>query len=261
MTPLEVLVVDDEPLARRRLTTILRQLPGVRLAGEAEDGDEAVAMIATLKPDVVLLDVKMPGLNGFDVLEALKGSGAPVIIFVTAFNHYAVKAFEVSAVDYVLKPVAFDRLAAALDKARSVLETGDVAVRLAEMESVLAAIRGSVPSESNGPIYEREIWVQKRAEFRRVPVTQIDWIEAERDYVRLHAAGESYLLREPISRMEERLDPTDFVRIHRSALVRRERIVAVQQAGYGAIRVQLATGIAVRVGRTYVARVRNIMRE
>jgi two-component system, LytTR family, response regulator len=260
MTQLSVLVVDDEPLARRRLTTILRQLPGVRLAGEAEDGDEAVALIRTLKPDVVLLDVKMPGLNGFDVLEALRGPGAPVVIFVTAFNHYAVQAFEVSAVDYVLKPVAFDRLAAALEKARSVLETGDIAARLAEVETVLAAIRGSEAQTEAGPTYEREIWVQKRAEFRRVPVTQIDWIEAERDYVRLHAAGDSYLLREPISRMEERLDPADFVRIHRSALVRRERIVAVQQAGYGAIRVQLATGIAVRVGRTYVARVRDIMR-
>ena len=166
MTLLTVLVVDDEPLARRRLTTILRQLPGVRLAGEAEDGDEAVQLIRTLKPDVVLLDVKMPGLNGFDVLEALKGSGAPVIIFITAFNHYAVKAFEVSAIDYVLKPVAFDRLAVALDKARSVLEAGDIASRLAGVETVLAAIRGSEAAAAPGPAYEREIWVQKRAEFR-----------------------------------------------------------------------------------------------
>ncbi len=260
MTPLTVLVVDDEPLARRRLTTILRQLPGVRLAGEAEDGDEALQLIRTLKPDVVLLDVKMPGLNGFDVLEALKSPGAPVIIFITAFNHYAVKAFEVSAIDYVLKPVAFDRLAVALDKARSVLAAGDVASRLAEVEAVLAAIRASELASAPGPAYEREIWVQKRAEFRRVPVVQIDWIEAERDYVRLHAAGDSYLLREPISRMQERLDPADFVRVHRSALVRRERIVAVQQAGYGAIRLQLATGIAVRVGRTYVNKVRDLMR-
>lgn len=260
MTPLTVLVVDDEPLARRRLTTILRQLPGVVLAGEAEDGDEAVMLIRSTKPDVVLLDVKMPGLTGFDVLEALKGTGAPIIIFVTAFNHYAVKAFEVSAVDYVLKPVAFDRLAAALDRARSVLAAGDIASRLAEVETVLAAIRGAEPDAATGPAYDREIWVQKRAEFRRVPVTQIDWIEAERDYIRLHAAGDSYLLREPIGRMEERLDPADFVRVHRSALVRRERIIAVQQAGYGAIRVQLATGIAVRVGRTYVTKVRDIMR-
>jgi DNA-binding LytR/AlgR family response regulator len=260
VTQLSVLVVDDEPLARRRLTTILRELPDVKLAGEAEDGDEAVALIAALKPDVVLLDVKMPGLTGFDVLDALNGSTPPIIIFVTAFNHFAVRAFEVSAVDYVLKPVAFDRLAAALDKARSALAAGDVTARLAEVESVLSAIRSSENMATTGPSYEQEIWVQKRAEFRRVPVSQIDWIEAERDYVRLHAAGDSYLLREPISRMQERLDPSDFVRVHRSALVRRERITAVQQAGYGAIRIQLATGIAVRVGRTYVNRVREIMR-
>ncbi len=260
MTPLSVLVVDDEPLARRRLTTILRELPGVKLAGEAEDGDEAVTLISALKPNVVLLDVKMPGLTGFDVLDALKGPSAPIVIFVTAFNHYAVKAFEVSAVDYVLKPVAFDRLAAALDKARHALAAGDIAARLAEVESVLAAIRDSEPAAQVGPAYEREIWVQKRAEFRRVPVSLIDWIEAERDYVRLHAAGDSYLLREPISRMEDRLDPADFVRVHRSALVRRDCIVAVQQAGYGAIRVQLSTGNTVRVGRTYVTRVREIMR-
>ena len=260
MTPLRVLIVDDEALARRRLATILRQLPGNEIAGEAGDGETALRLIGEVAPDVVLLDVRMPGLSGFDVLRALSVPRPPVIIFVSAFNHYAVKAFEVRAVDYVLKPVAFDRLAAALDRARQVLEADSAEQRIAEMAAVLDALRRSEPEPMPADTrYETEIWVQRRAEFRRVPVGTIDWIQAERDYVQIHAEGQSYLVRETIGGLADRLDPADFVRVHRSAIARRDRVTAVQQAGYGALRVLLSNGVSLRVGRTYARQVRGLI--
>lgn len=261
MTALRVLIVDDEQLARRRLQTICRQLPGVELVGQAEDGDEGLAMIRRYEPDVVLLDIKMPGMSGFELLELLTALGpkAPVVIFVTAFNHYAVRAFEVSAVDYLLKPVAFERMVAALDKARDVLRHRDADERLAEMSLVIAALRNSAAEAGAVPRYDSEFWVQRRAECVRVPVSRLQWAEAERDYVRLHTETESFLLRESITRLEERLDPAIFIRVHRSVIVRREQISAIRQAGYGAISVQMTNGLEFRVGRTYVQRVRQLL--
>ena len=261
MNALSVLIVDDEQLARRRLQTICRQLPGVNLVGQAEDGDEGLALIRRYEPDVVLLDIKMPGMNGFELLELLTtlGAKAPVVIFVTAFNHYAVRAFEVSAVDYLLKPVAFERLVAALDKARDVLRHRDADERLAEMSQVIAALRNSAVETGAASRYDPEFWVQRRAECVRVPVTRLQWAEAERDYVRLHTETESFLLRESITRLEERLDPAIFIRVHRSVIVRREQISAIRQAGYGAISVQMTNGLEFRVGRTYVQKVRQLL--
>jgi len=256
---LRVLIVDDEALARRRLATMLRQAVDVEIAGEAADGDEALRLTAERAPDVLLLDVKMPGRSGFDLLPLLGGSGAPAVIFVTAFNHYAVKAFEVAAVDYLLKPVSFDRLRAALDRARELLRSRDAEARAAEMAQVIDALRRGATADE-APRFEDEFWVQRRAEYVRVPVARLDWIEAERDYVRLHAGPEAYLLRDTIGGLDERLDPAVFVRVHRSAIVRRERIVAIRQAGYGAIKVALSTGVEVPVGRTYARKVRALLR-
>ena len=256
---LKVLIVDDEALARRRLATMLRQIVDVEIAGEAEDGDEALELIRERHPDVVLLDIKMPGKSGFDLVPLLEGPAVPVVIFVTAFNHYAVKAFEVAAVDYLLKPVAFDRLQGALTRAREVLKSRDSESRVAEMAGIIETLRQGAAVEAEAPRFESEFWVQRRAEYLRVPVARLDWIEAERDYVRLHAGNEAYLLRDTISGLDERLDPSVFIRVHRSAIVRRERIVAIRQAGYGAIKVALSTGIEVPVSRTYVHQVRQIL--
>ena len=256
--PLRVLAVDDEQLALRRLELLLARLSGVELVGTARSGREALDQMAELRPDVMLLDIKMADLDGFDVVEGLKGPFVPLVIFVTAFDHFAARAFEVSAIDYVVKPVDLERLRAALDRARRSLLALDAETRVAELQDILAALRAeSAPRATKR--YESEIWAERRGEYVRVLVADLDWIEAERDYVHLHVGGSSYLLRETIGGMEERLDPDAFIRVRRSALVRRGRIAAIRRRGYGDFRIQLSTGQEVRVGTTYLKQVRALI--
>jgi DNA-binding LytR/AlgR family response regulator len=207
----------------------------------------------------VLLDVKMPGRSGFDMLSLLDGPAIPVVIFVTAFNHYAIRAFEVSAVDYLLKPVPFDRMCAALERARVALQSRDNETQLAEMAAVIAALRSECDERSANQGYESEFWIQRLGEYVRVPVTSVEWVEAERDYVRLHTGETSHLLRETMGKMEVRLDPGQFLRVHRSVIVRRSTVIAVRQKGYGAVKVALANGVELPVGRSYVQGVRALL--
>lgn len=253
METLRVITVDDELLALRRLELLLGRIPGVELIGSAREGREAIAAIATLKPDVVLLDIKMGAMNGFEVVEALKDH-APLIIFVTAFDEYATRAFEVSAVDYIVKPVELDRVREALAKARRSLQANEAGMRIAELQAVLTALR----QDRLPPPRRREtgIWAQRRGEYVRVSVDEIDWVEAERDYVHLHVADRSYMLRETLGGVQERLDPDRYLRIRRSALVRIDRVSAIKRVGYGDVRVQLTSGVQLRVGRTHLKKVR-----
>lgn len=255
---LRILAVDDEPLALRRIELLLERVPDVELVGQARSGRDAIAAVHLLRPDLLLLDIRMAGLGGFEVVEALTGPHVPLVIFVTAFDAYAARAFEVSAVDYIVKPVELDRLRAALARARRNLEAADAMQRAAELREVIAALRAG-PAPDAPPAYEREIWAERRNAFVPIRVVDLDWVEAERDYVRLHVGDASYLLRETIGGMEARLDPADFMRIRRSALVRRARIEAIRRAGYGDLRVKLSSGREVRVGRTYVAAVRALL--
>lgn len=256
---LRVLIVDDEPLARRRMVIMLRQMVGLDIVGEAGNGDEALEMVRTHAPDVVLLDVKMPGKSGFDMLSLIDGPSVPVVIFVTAFNHYAAKAFEVSAVDYLLKPVAFDRMHDAMDRARAALASRDAESRISEMAAVIKALRENPTEQSANDGLESEFWVQRRGEYVRVPVEQLDWVGAERDYVRLNTSDDMFLLRESMGGLEARLDPSIFIRVHRSAIVRRKLIVAIRQGGYGALKLILSTGTEIPVGRTYAPRIRLLL--
>ena len=253
---LRVYAVDDEPLALRRVELLLGRIAAVELVGTARNGREAIEAVRALAPDVLLLDIRMAGLDGFDVVEALTGPKVPLVIFVTAFDQFAVRAFEISAVDYIVKPVELERLRAALTRARRNLEAADATARGDELRQAIAMLRGQAPA---APRYETQIWTERRNRFVPVKVADIDWVEAERDYVRLHVAGESYLLRETIGAMEARLDPEQYVRVRRSALVRRERIQAIRRAGYGDYRVQLSSGGEVRVGRTYVKGMRALI--
>ena len=256
--PVRIFAVDDEPLALRRIELLLGRISGVELVGKALSGADALDAIDDLRPDVLLLDIKMAGLTGFDVVERLSGPYVPLVIFVTAFDKFASKAFEIGAVDYVLKPVEYDRLSAALERARRSLSAIDAEDRLAELRDVVAALREqSGAAESKR--YESEIWAERRNEFVRIRVDDLDWVAAERDYVRLHAAGQSYLLRETLSSLEARLDPDDFVRVRRSALVRTDRITGIRKAGYGDFRIGLTDGSEIRVGRTYVAKIRKLI--
>jgi len=258
MSGLRVLVVDDEPLARRRLEILLRDHEDVELVGAASDGLAARRMIGELKPQVVLLDIKMPGLTGLEVLDAL-GEAAPIVIFVTAFDRFALDAFERAAFDYLLKPVEPARLAASLIRAREALAERAAAERAEELEEVLRNLRSGPAPAAAPSAFDREIWIQERGGRISLPVAAIDWVGAERDYVRIHAGARSFLVRQSISALAARLDPKVFVRVHRSALVRAERIVRVRHAG-GRGAVILSTGAEVAVSRRHMGALKALTR-
>ena len=251
-----VLIVDDEPLARRRLDILLKAIPDVEVAGAAQDGAAARRMIGELRPDVMLLDIKMPGLNGFQLLDALPAGTAPIVIFVTAFDHYAVEAFKRAAFDYLLKPVEPERLRAAIGRAREALTTRGATERVRELEEIIGNLRQG--DAAAAPRFDREVWVHDRNDRLSLPVAAIDWVGAERDYVRIHAGGRSYLVRQAMGALEAKLDPTVFRRIHRSSLVRLDRIVRLR-SGFGRCSVVLSTGVELPVSRRCVAKLKALV--
>jgi two-component system response regulator AlgR len=252
MTDLTILIADDEPLASRRLRILIERHDGVRLIGVARDGEEALEAIRAHRPDVVLLDVEMPGLGGFELVERLGRDEQPIIIFATAFDHYAARAFEARAIDYLVKPVEAQRLYAALDRAREQRDRAEAAARLDEMREIIANLRrNAAPAPARR--YERELWVKSLGETVRVPLDAVELIEAERDYVRLRMGGRSFLHREPLSALEERLDPDEFIRVHRSVIVRRDCVAAIGRSPSRTPVLRLRSGEQVSVGRRYAA--------
>jgi two-component system response regulator AlgR len=232
------LIVDDEPLAIERLQILCARIPEVTLVGTATDGTAALRLIDALKPDLVLLDIQMAGMDGIALAQVLESrEQRPALIFVTAFDQFAVAAFDVAAVDYLMKPVEAGRLERAI----------------ARIRADTSAAGKSIPG---APTWTREFWVPHRSEVIRVPAQDIDLIVAERDYMRLHVGPRSFLLHQTISELERRLDPAEFVRLHRSTLVRRDRIAGFKHNGSGAWEAQLCDGRWLRVGRTYLANAR-----
>ena len=242
--PLKVLVVDDEPLATERLQLLLARVDGVDLVGTAADGEAAVRMAEALQPDLLLLDVAMPGLDGIDVARALTGRRpAPAVVFVTAFDQFAVAAFEVEAVDYLMKPVDSSRLERALARTRQYLETRS------------ATQAGPVQPTSS---HLDEFWATDLSGLVRIAARDIDRISAERDYMRLHVGTRSWLIHHSMSALEDGLDPAIFVRLHRSAIVRRDFIAGFQRNPSGRWIARLADGGEQPVGRLYAENVRAI---
>jgi two-component system response regulator AlgR len=238
---LRTMIVDDEPLAIERLQIMCAEIGSLNLVGTASDGAAALRMVPALKPDLLLLDIAMPGLDGVEVARTLERlDPPPSVIFVTAFDQFAVAAFDVSAVDYLLKPVAQDRLERAI-------------ARVGVQASAPAA-----PAETNASRWAKEFWVPHRAEIIRISAAEIDLIEAERDYMRLHVGTRSYLLHQTITELERRLDPAEFVRLHRSTIARRGHIVGFRHESGGAWLAQLKDGKELRIGRTYLANARTI---
>ena len=251
---LRVLLADDEPLALRRLKLALQAMPDVEVVGAVGDGAQAITAIRTHRPDAVLLDIKMPIADGFEVVDAIEENGAPIVIFITAYDSFALRAFETPAVDYLLKPVEFDRLSAALNRARERRAEIDAGRRAQELAAVLEALR-SESHTREGHSYEREFWIRERGRFFRVPITAIERIEAERDYVRLYWEGRTLLYRETMTNLEERLDPNVMLRVHRSAFVNWERLKSVRRDLGGRMYAVLESGAEVPVSRAYVSRV------
>jgi DNA-binding LytR/AlgR family response regulator len=256
--PLRTVIVDDEPLALRRLEIALNELPGVEVSGRARDGDEAMKVITAVRPDLVFLDIKMPTQSGLDLAATLDSAGAPAVIFVTAYGRYATEAFDLAAVDYLLKPFEFERLRKAVDRARDVLEAKEASVRLVELKAVIAALREEVDPVQ--PRYENELWINERGVRVRLPVEAIEWFEAERDYVRINTAERSYLVRTSIRSLTERLDPAAFTRVHRSFLVRLKEVTRIVRRGAGSMVLVLSSGREVPIGRRYQAALRERFR-
>jgi len=237
---LRTLIVDDEPLAIERLQILCARVPRINLVGTAAEGASALRLMECLAPDLILLDIQMPGMDGVSVARTLADRACPpALIFVTAFDEFAVTAFDIAAVDYLLKPVEAERFERAI-------------ARIGAPASLTAKAAAPAP-------WAREFWVPHRGGVIRVKTEEVDLIEAERDYMRLHIGARSYLLHETISGLERKLDPAEFVRLHRSTLVRRDRIAGFRHNEAGVWEAQLSDGRWLRVGRTYLANARAIV--
>jgi two-component system LytT family response regulator len=249
-SPLRVVVVEDQPLARERLVTLLRQ-QGVQVVGECADGAQALAVIPATTPDAVFLDVQMPEINGFDVIEALGLNGMPPVVFVTAFDKYALKAFEVHAFDYLLKPFGQDRLAAVVTRLSKTLRTRrrPPTSQYQDLlnEPRIAASRERVVLRSGGRI----VFVRR---------DDIDWVKAEGNYCRVRAGGKDHLIRETLTDLAMRLGPS-FERIHRSTLINLQRVEELRTAGGGEYDVVLKDGVRLRVTRLFRPRLERRLRE
>ncbi len=244
MMDLKVLLVDDEPAALERLSALFAQIPDTRLVGLARNGREAAQAIAELSPDLVMLDIQMPELSGLALASALPAETRPEIVFVTAFELYAADAFAVEAADYLLKPVRFDRLRQAVERAR----------RRRTLQKAFEQQAEAAPARENDL---DGIWVATRQGHVRVAVSEIDWIEAAKDYVLLHTATRSHIHRITMSALEQALDPARMIRVHRSAFVSPDRVEAVNRLGKGLIALVLRDGVVVPVGPTYVKAVQS----
>lgn len=253
MTEISVLIIDDEPIARRRMVRMLATIEGVTVAGEAGDVPQALEQIAALAPSVLLLDIQMPGGSGFDVLEQA-GAHAPLPIFVTAFDHHAIRAFECNAVDYLTKPVTPERLRQALDRAREMILARENRDTVVELRETVAALRKALREQATRPT---QFWVKSRRETIRIPAERVTRFQADGDYVQLHADQGSFLYNESLSALERRLPTEDFLRISRSAIVRRDQVARVKRGPLNVLHVVLRDETEIKVGRTYLRAVRD----
>ncbi|HEX6641105.1 MAG TPA: LytTR family DNA-binding domain-containing protein [Thermoanaerobaculia bacterium] len=229
---LRVVIVDDELLARQRIEDLLAKEPHVEIVGQARDGNEAVDLIRDLHPDLVFLDVQMPGRTGLDVVETIGAHSMPATIFTTAYERFASKAFDVAAVDYLVKPFDDERFAQALARARKAIEIA------------------TAQQPQSKPEYLERIPVESRGQIRVVPVTLIDYITASGPYAELHVGQRTFAIREKMQTLEEKLDPDIFFRIHRSAIVRLDRIDTLLHAAGGDYAVRLKDGTELSVSRS-----------
>lgn len=239
---MRVLVVDDEPLARERIRDHLAKETDVEVVGEAADGHTAVEMIQAEKPDLVLLDVQMPELDGFEVLDQLETDEMPLVIFITAHDDHALRAFEVRALDYLLKPVDTERFQAAMASARTRLQDAKNTDFRKEVLDLLDSRREKAA--------ERLV-VKSEGRVVFVSTDEIDWIEAAGNYAKLHVEDDEYLIRETMIGLERKLDGKNFVRIHRSAIVNLERVREMQPLFHGEYSIKLTTGAELTLSRGY----------
>jgi two-component system LytT family response regulator len=263
---IKTLVIDDEPLARRRIIQLLKVHPDIEVNGECSNGEEAVNAIETQQPDLIFLDVQMPDLDGFGVLQKLDFNQLPFIVFVTAYDHYALKAFEVHALDYLLKPFDDERFLAALNRAKTAILKKNLEDISGRMIRLLEDYQGSdrqslannaLPVKRHTSYLER-LTIKNAGRIFFLKATEIDWIEASGVYVTLHAGRESHLLRETMNNLETQLNPEIFIRIHRSTIVNVDRIKELHPYDHGEYIVKLKDGTELKLSRGYRDRLKRI---
>lgn len=241
---IRALIVDDEPLARERMRRFLAREVDIEIAAECSDGREAVESIRQLRPDLVFLDIQMPERDGFGVLEEMDMEELPVVVFVTAYDRYAIKAFDFHALDYLLKPYTGERFRRAVERARAQLQHG----KGGQLDERLISLLENLKAEQK---YLERLMIKSAGRVFFLRTEEIDWIEAEGNYVRLHVGHEAHLLRETMNRLASRLDPEKFLRIHRSTLVNIERIKELQPMFGGEYTVVLRDGTQLTLSRSH----------
>jgi two-component system LytT family response regulator len=265
VTKIRTLVVDDESLARERVLSLLQQEADVEVVGECSDGGQAVTAIQEQSPDLVFLDVQMPGCDGFEVLKNISPDRMPTVVFITAYDEYALRAFEVHALDYLLKPFDDERFHAAIARSKRAIrddEVGQLSQRLLGLLETRS--RGEFPARGTpaaGQAYLTRLVVKNAGRVIFVRVDEIDWIEAADYYVRLHVARKSHLLRETMSALDDQLDPTRFFRVHRSAIVNLDRLVEIQPYFHGEHVLVLQDGSKLKLSRSRKEKLEAVLRQ
>lgn len=256
---LKALIVDDEALARRGLEIRLRDYSDIEVCAQSCNGREAIAAVREHKPDVMFLDVQMPGMDGFDVIRQLSGERMPVTIFVTAYDQFALTAFETSALDYLLKPINDERLAAAVSRARDAVEAKKAGGNCSELLKFVCELSGAEmtldealeAAGSDTTRYPQRLAIRDGAHTACIDVGDIDWVDAAGDYMCVHVSGETHVLRGTMKRLEALLNPSTFVRIHRSAIVNRHRVTAMRPHRNGEYFLTLSGHKELKLSRKY----------
>ncbi len=271
MNKIRTLVVDDEALARRGLIVRLQDFPQVELLDECQSARQALEKIIELKPDLVFLDIQMPGMNGFELLREVQARGAPLplVIFVTAYDHYAIKAFDVRAIDYLLKPVDHERIARSLQRIENSLAQREQNTQQQRILNLLADATGEdceailkrlASGEDIGMArYPEHIAIKESGEITRVAINSIEWVDAAGDYMCIHACNETHILRRTMKELEEELNPKRFQRIHRSAIVNLEQVEKLCSRQNGEYHLVLKNGKELKVSRSYKDRIKKLI--
>jgi two-component system LytT family response regulator len=240
----KALIIDDEALSRKRLRLMLRCHPDIDIVGECANGEEAIMAILKMSPDLIFLDVQMTEMNGFDVLDSIGQEKIPAVIFVTAYDQYALKAFDVHAVDYLLKPFGQERLTQAVTRALNAIQTH----QSADINRSLLALLDKLKKSGQ---YSKRLLAKVKGRIHLLPVNDVEWIEAENYYARIHLGQESFLLRESLNHLQKRLDPKQFIRVHRSAIINIRYIKELQSWFHGEYIVILKNGVKLNISRNY----------
>ncbi|MEZ5554403.1 LytR/AlgR family response regulator transcription factor [Haliea sp.] len=265
MQALSTIIVDDEDLARRGLALRLKQIPGINIVAECSNGQQALQAIAEHEPDLLFLDIQMPGMDGFQVLSELQADTLPMVVFVTAYDTYAVDAFKVHAVDYILKPVDEARLEEAVERARQFDEQRASARDKAKLMDLVMGMTGAnaqtveAMAESGRQGWPDKLTVRDGNAIHFIKTADITWIDAAGDYMCIHAAGKTHIMRVTMKELEAMLDPAQFLRVHRSTIVNALEITGAESLDSGEYLLHLDSGARIKVSRGYRDRVRTLL--